>query len=582
MGAPIPVVVGCGLTGCAISRSLSRAGISHLIVGPAPVGDGPRLGESLNLEGSLDILEYFPELADRCISKSAVTAHLGAMEVRCDLNMQRGRASTMFYAALGYKRPPDAFLHVDRRGYDAAAFEVVRADPRCAHLDATVDAVEYDPRSDRVQALIAGGERITPSVVFDATNHVRAVARHLDLQLTVLGPPQRSAYAHFEVVGGQAPGELWHTTHVVRLTKRSDDVEAMAWFIPLRGLVSLGLGLDHGDPRDDRELVALTLAALERRGIVTPGLLRWPEEVRALPRYLHFIHDRAWGRNWMLAGGTFCVMSFAASAGVSSGFSAANCAPHFIADPTRYGPRYEALLADLRSPHEVFEWIARVDPETTTVAGFERKGGLLVERSVLRLALGIRLRPGLLRNAVAGLIAQAIRAGRFDPAGICVHARHDDDPTTREQARLDALAAILRVFAGAAPLAEIDAHLHEDVIVHIDRMRFVGASGWRKWTRHSHATWGFRSLRFETVDHRYDATADQLDVTIVAVGAREGAEQRSEAARFRYRFEGDRVREIWTSRRNYTFLYGPRFARLPGFLLHVARLSLWNLRRRAR
>lgn len=585
---PVPVVVGTGLTGCALSRSLSRAGIPHLLVGPAPAGEGPRIGESLNLEGSLDLVDYFPELSSYYLAKTAVTAHVGDVEVRCDLNMQRGRASAAFYAALGYPRPPDAFLHVERRGFDNDVFAAVVADPHCTHVDDRVERVDYDAARDRVVRLhLAGGAAIEPAAVFDATNHVRAIARHLGLRVTTLGAPQRAAYGHFEYRGEPREDDaLWHSTHIVRMDRETDGVDALTWYIPLKGLASIGVGADF-DPDDpapapDHALVVRAFHALERRGILPEGAFAIPERVRSIPRYDHFLHDRAYGSNWLLAGGTFCIMWFAASAGISSGFAAANCAPHFLRDPERYGRLYQEILIALQRPHAVFEWLRRSDPRTTGAGELERRADALVEQSVLRLALSVRLRPGVVRGAVAGLLAAAIQKKRFDPSGICVRVRDRAraDGEALKRARIASLERILAVFAGAAPVEAIAAEVHDDVVVHIDRLRFRGLSGWRKWARHSRATWPFDQLRFEVVDAEHEVAGDRLTVAIAAVGRRRGAaaEERSPAERFVYRFDGDKVREIWTSRRNYTFLYGERFGRLPGFMGHVARLVWWNLR----
>lgn len=587
MSAPrVPVIVGTGLTGCAISRSLARAGVPHLLIGPAPAGEGPRIGESLNLEGSLDLVDYFPELSSYYLAKTAVTAHVGDTVVRCDLNMQRGRASAAFYAALGYPHPPDAFLHVERRGFDNEIFAAVVANRHCTHREGKVVAVDHDAASDRVLRLhLDDGAVIEPAAVFDATNHVRAVARHLGLSITTLGAPQRAAYGHFDYLGEPREDDaLWHSTHIVRMDMETDGVDALTWYIPLKGLASIGVGADFDPedpaPIDDHALVVRAYHALGRRGIIPVGAFAIPERVRSIPRYEHFLHDRAYGANWLLAGGTFCIMWFAASAGISSGFAAANCAPHFLRDPGRYGALYQEILFALQRPHGVFEWLRRSDPRTTSPAELERKADALVEQSVLRLAKSIRLRPGLVRGAVAGLLAGAIEKGRFDPAGICVRVHAREDAAAARAARVAALERVLAVFAGAAPVAAIGEYVDEDVIVHIDRLRFRGLGGWKKWARHSHASWPFAALRFEIEDAVHDPATDRLEVKIAAIGRRRGteAEERSPAERFVYRFEGGKVREIWTSRRNYTFLYGPRFARLPGFVGHVARLVWWNLR----
>ena len=58
----LPVVIGSGLTGLSISHYLSRASIDHVVIGRPPERS-PRLGESLNLEGTLLLREAFPQLS---------------------------------------------------------------------------------------------------------------------------------------------------------------------------------------------------------------------------------------------------------------------------------------------------------------------------------------------------------------------------------------------------------------------------------------------------------------------------------------------------------------------------------------
>ncbi len=595
----LPVIVGTGLTGCAISRSLSRAGIRHLLVGPVASGPGTRLGESLNLEASLDISAYFPELKAAFFAKSEVVAHVGDNEVRCDLNMRRGQASAVFYRLLGYREPPDAFLHIDRDGFDAAVFDLVVKDRHCQHIDAMVREVDFDAKNDRIRGLVLDdGRKIVPLAVFDATNHVRAVARHLHLKIEVLGPPQRAVYGHLHATGEvccDAP--FWHATHIVRLDRRADGIDGLAWYIPLRGKVSVGVAVDHSGDADgveggqtggerepspeeglgDRELLARVVAALERRSIMPAGIFAAAAEVRAIPYYRHFLHDRAYGRNWLLAGGTFCLMWFAASAGISSGFTAANVAPNFLREPSRFGGAYESILQGLRAPHGVFEWLRRSDPSTCELAELERRADVLVAQSVLRLAESVALQPGVGRRFLASTLGGAIRGERFDATGICVRARERPRIANAEQ-RLQVISSVLEVFAGKGPLANIESCLDEHVVVHIDRLSFAGRGAWLKWARHSRATWPFAELSFEIVRHRYDAQRDELEVWIEArVRDRPGdQERRSPSERFVYRFESGLIREIWTSRHNYTFLYGPRFASLPGFVSHIGRLLWWN------
>jgi hypothetical protein len=142
-----------------------------------------------------------------------------------------------------------------------------------------------------------------------------------------------------------------------------------------------------------------------------------------------------------------------------------------------------------------------------------------------------------------------------------------DDP------RRQTLQRILDTFAGSAPPTELERYMHPSVVVHLDRWKHRGTRGWTLWTRHSLATWEFTAVRFEVVDCTADN--DVLTTTIRAHVERNGGEEVSEPVPIKYRFEDARVAEIWTSRKNYVFLYGRAFGTLPGFLLHMVRIGLW-------
>ncbi len=495
MASGRPVIVGTGLTGCAISRSLSRAGVPHVLVGPPPGPKRPRLGESLNLEGSLDILAFFPEFEDAYLAKSAVNAHIADMQLRCDLNMDRGLASTLFYKTLGYSSPPDAFLHVDRKDYDDRVFAAVTADARCTHVDAFVSGATYDAASDRVVSLLlSDGSSLPVGFVYDASNAVGAVARHLQLDKELIGTPRRAVYGHYRFAEacGITPGDphVHHTTHLVRLDAANDGIEALVWFIPLGEEVSIGVVTAADAESEAETLLATGLARLVARGLVPDGALSGPDVERRPLTYQHYEYDRAYGANWMLAGGTFCLMAFGTSAGVSTGFAAATCAPGMLTDPQRFGAPYQELLKNLRRPHAIFDWLENVDPSTTNQAELEEKGGVLVAQSVRRLALTIQLTPRPVRSSVARFLQRAIERDWFDPVGICVRvaASGPREPLVAERQAL--VGRLLDAFAGRIPVDAVDEVLAEDVLVHMDGLSFRGRDGWKTWARHSHATWG--------------------------------------------------------------------------------------------
>ncbi len=144
--------------------------------------------------------------------------------------------------------------------------------------------------------------------------------------------------------------------------------------------------------------------------------------------------------------------------------------------------------------------------------------------------------------------------------------------------QLAVLNNILDTFAGHRPIEEIDKYLHSDLRVHMDKLSFSGSSGWTMWARHSHATWPFDDLRFQVVNHCHDG--DKLTVSMTATGTIDGTTSTSGPAEFIYRFSGNKVAEIWTSRKNYGYLYGEAFTTRLGFAAHMARMGWWNLRNR--
>ena len=112
---PQPVILGTGLTGLAISRALAAASIQHVLVGTQP-SETPRLGESLNAEGSLELIRQFPDLEQFTFMKQQLSLFFDGYLAAFDL--VRTSPERAFYPLLGLPaRVP--FLHVDHFYLDA-------------------------------------------------------------------------------------------------------------------------------------------------------------------------------------------------------------------------------------------------------------------------------------------------------------------------------------------------------------------------------------------------------------------------------------------------------------------------------
>ena len=97
-----------GLTGLSISHSLSLASVDHVVIGRRPELS-PRLGESLNLDGTLLLWEMFPQLSRFFFPKREVLGYLGDYEVMCDFAVSQRAVSRAIFRTLLIA--PDSLPH---------------------------------------------------------------------------------------------------------------------------------------------------------------------------------------------------------------------------------------------------------------------------------------------------------------------------------------------------------------------------------------------------------------------------------------------------------------------------------------
>jgi flavin-dependent dehydrogenase len=413
---PLPVIVGSGLTGMSISTTLSRAGVDHLLVG-GPPGTLPRLGESLNLEGTLLLLEMYPELSRFFFAKKVVLGYLGEHQLACDFDVAERLVSRVLFRALGY-RAVSEFLQFDRLGFDAALWDATAASPHCTVVDAKVAGLDYDAGADAFTAVrLEDGRALTPSYLFDASNHGRLLGQAMGMPMHPLGEPQRVAYTHFHAPEGVPVNvDEWElATVVMRLFRDTDSVDGIAWCIPLGRYVSIGLSMsaDESDAPDE-ELLEITERAYARYGV------RYRERFsRTVPimglKHRYFVYDRAAGRNWLLAGPSFAQVWWMAGAGVGTALAAAQLAPRVLRDPARWGREYDRYMRRLVPIHATFEYFASAPRADYVPRELHRYSDRFTLTNLVRLAASTRLRGSLL-GRVAGPVVDRILSR---PGTIC-------------------------------------------------------------------------------------------------------------------------------------------------------------------
>jgi flavin-dependent dehydrogenase len=594
-GPPRPVVLGTGLTGVAISRALAAAGITHVLVGQRPT-DAPRLGESLNAEGSLEIARQFPDQARFFFAKHRLALFFNGHAVAFDsLRIAAGRG---WYPLFGYPSSVP-LLHIDRVGFDNAAFAAAIGDDHCVFAEDRAAGLDYRPGADRTDGVqLASGARIASSYVFDATNHTRFVARKLGVARNVIGAPRRVVFAHYSRAENTGSVSLpWATTTaLLRLDRRTDPIEGLAWCIPLGGYVSLGVSVD---PETVAANPSLLLDWLEQaysiRGIDVRGA--FPTRGAALDlRYEHYTHARCYGRNWLLAGPSCCQIWFPSGAGVATGLIAARLAPDILRAPADVAAVYQVYMDRVAVSHSALDWTVEEDPWSVALDELQRRSQAMIAGNVTRLGRYLtlhgapaeltfgeapsrlyqsdRLLASPLRIDTALPEAQATRlfaeSGEPDP--------WTDDaievPVLTRPDKLDGPQAILGVVDVLSELRNVDTSselVTPDLTVQIDQFQLRGISQWNAWVTFLRNSPAVSNL--DLVPGSLAADDNHWVLTGQWHAAKAGLPSVSPEFSLTFTIADERVAIMQTRRADYTFVAGDFIVPPAAFAALVGQLA---------
>jgi flavin-dependent dehydrogenase len=404
IAAGLPVIIGAGFSGAVTSIMLSRRGVPHVLIG-APPNSSPRLGESLNLEGSVSMLELLPEFSRFYLIKKLAVGFLGDYALTCDFCLDRQPMARPFFRCLGYV-PPAGFLHLERIGLDRALYDSAVSSKHCTALDAQVASVEYDSATDRIRSIrLSDGRVLEPGYAFDATNQGRLIGQAASVECRMLSDLHRVVYTHYHADRDPNEGqELWeHATYVVRLHEPVDGLDAMAWCIPLGPYISIGTSVNpERCTLSDEEVLKVVERAYARRGLDYSKQFHRRAQIMGL-RHKYFAHRRAYGANWMLSGPAYCQVWWMSGSGVGTALASARVAADAVEDPLRVGRAYEDYLKELLGIHETFDWFARTDPQGFTAQNLSNQSDLFIRTNVRRLAKATRTRPSKLGAVLGGL-----------------------------------------------------------------------------------------------------------------------------------------------------------------------------------
>lgn len=371
--AALPVIIGAGITGMAISARLSQAKIHHVVVGTPPPNRAPKLGESMEMLSSVILDEMFPDLHEHFVAKRGIFFYSYKAVMGANLNLARalhprvdivsiGGVSAFLLGLVGYRRPRLGAIHVDRIGFDAALERKMRASEYCRLVETQVAEVVYDAGADRITRLrLDDGRELEPRYVFDASNQARVVPKALALACRPLSAgSQRVTFAHYRATAGsRTPAAIeahksWIlSSNVVRLFDPVDGVHGVAWCIPIGDYVSMGLSRPADRALSDEDALALLERAMAERGLDYRAV--YPELAATQTiETRFFVHDRVCGANWILAGQTGCQGWFSTLTGIESSLFCASIADKLVESPERASKTYSRYIDAVVETHKGF------------------------------------------------------------------------------------------------------------------------------------------------------------------------------------------------------------------------------------
>ncbi len=148
------VIIGSSVAGMAISKSLSAKSIKHIMIGPPP-NNLPKLGESMNPEGSTELVNLFEDYKDCYHDKPRTTIAVGKYQVECDFSGLR--AQKTIDILLNTLSPgiyiPKEMIHIDRMKFDHKLYDEVKCSQFLTLIDSKVVDILYDKSSDQVSTI---------------------------------------------------------------------------------------------------------------------------------------------------------------------------------------------------------------------------------------------------------------------------------------------------------------------------------------------------------------------------------------------------------------------------------------------
>ena len=148
---------------------------------------------------------------------------------------------------------------------------------------------------------------------------------------------------------------------------------------------------------------------------------------------------------------------------------------------------------------------------------------------------------------------------------------------TEAETNRTTVARLMAILSGDAPIHAGSEIIAPDVVAHVDGWRFQGINVWANWIDYIRT----RGCVAEPT-LLLDEVVVHPDTTVTARGRwqgdRDGRVVTSKPAAATYRLAEGRIVEIWSTRRNYSFLCGGHLEYHGGLVFELLRARSWRQR----
>ena len=593
------VIIGTSVSAMAISKALSKAKMEHIMVGP-PFNPSLKLGESMNPEGSTELMNLFPEYKEYFHDKPFTTISVGRYKVECDFSGLRSQNIINMF--LNLLSPgiyiPKEMIHVDRLGFDQKLYEDIRKSKYLTIINKKVESLTFCKEKIRVESIdFTDKERIYTKYTFDCTNHARFLGRNLDIPINFISPKQRVVFCHFH--SKEAISERTYSweggTNLLRVEKFKDEIEGFAWCIPIGKYVSVGISIEDNDVNSKltkSQIIDSVIMAYSKRGLNL--MEKFPNQSEILEnRGQYFKHKKAYGDNWCLVGGSYGQIWYMSGSGLGTALTCSAMAVDLVLRPLKAGKAYQKYMDEFIKTHWPVDWFVTIDPQKANVEKFRKNVRTWLSTNLNRLTIYPITRLRTLKSVLAffsnlflkvpNIINYLFRLEKFCVTEEVVdgEAVWDDKKLSSMEIKKNVVIELTEVISGKLPISYADKILVPFVTLKMDGFTVRGRLFWKAWVLYLRDYAEEKKLLLKLEKSKLNQNVFSLKASWFEEG-RDG--KNSNSKKFLQDVLGEmevkngKIVYIQTYKKNYTSILGSDFNSNKVFFKFILMIFIWSIK----